>query len=101
MRSVKASTMIFKSEGGKSYRRYVRIGPCPHCLGYELVVGCFHGTSHAVNCGGCGALGPIASTDQRAVELWNETMHVRTEFLGDWEESAPDLPSIDDDELQF
>lgn len=92
MKMVQHSVGIWKREGGESFTRQVSLGPCPHCLGYELIVSDVEvqgmapaNYPQAVHCGGCGARGPWGNTEEGAVVAWNNTTGVRTDFHSEWE----------------
>jgi len=49
----------------------VHIEPCPFCKGEEIKLKKAEIMNHFVACASCLADGPLAHTEERAVDLWN------------------------------
>lgn len=105
MKTVRNSIGIWKTEHGETFACEISIGPCPHCLGYELVVSdvAVQGRASdeyplAVHCGECGARGPWGRTDEEAVRRWNNAMNVKTEARTEWQLIPRTEGGVSDDE---
>lgn len=49
----------------------VHVEPCPFCKGEEFVLKKTETAKHFVSCASCRADGPLALTEEKAVDLWN------------------------------
>ena len=98
MKTVQNRIEVWKIEGDETFTCDMSLGPCPHCLGYELSIVDVRRQGvpskdwwSAVYCDTCGARGPTGGPDganktsaEKAVEHWNNTMGVLTVYHTHW-----------------